>query len=397
MSAADSMKHEIAACINCGFCESVCPTFQASGARASYGARGRVILAGEILKGNLEGCSDPFFSCLDCFACAEVCPAGVNAGIVSGFAKRMLSSQGMAPPLAMAMERMIVRYNSVLPAGRRMGRWARDLHLPSDGETLLYTGQMYQLMSYSGRISSIMSRYRKTAHLLSSFQKYLPQASYLLLLLNDRKQQCRMIAALRSIVLLLKSAGIDFAYADDEPYPGTLLNDYGFEESFRLYARRTVEFFRKHGARRIVTVDPHTYDLIRNVYPKYVQDFDFEIVHYLELVDNLKIRRLAEEVTVHEPCHLVRRHRDPALLRRLVEKVAIPAYPLKNGRNTMCCGGPDEFLYSEIGHHVLEKREGQLAETGSGRIVTACPVCLWRMGNVNAEDIGQLLYRQSES
>ena len=94
------MKEEVEKCVNCGFCESVCPTLPASGFRSTIGARGRVDLGKAfIAEMNNAGrselkISDSFYSCLDCFACLQVCPAGVNAGKVSGIGREIAAIYG---------------------------------------------------------------------------------------------------------------------------------------------------------------------------------------------------------------------------------------------------------------------------------------------------------------
>ena len=51
------------------------------------------------------------------------------------------------------LEDNLRRRGSVLPIpARRATRWARDLGIRRGGETVLYTGQMYQLIPYIERL-----------------------------------------------------------------------------------------------------------------------------------------------------------------------------------------------------------------------------------------------------
>ena len=54
----------------------------------------------------------------------------------------------------------------------------------------------------------------------------------------------------------------------------------------REYANDVTEMFRKIGIKEIITVDPHTYDLLKNHYPDYVSGFDFRVTHYLDFLKN---------------------------------------------------------------------------------------------------------------
>lgn len=396
------LSEEAGKCINCGFCEAVCPTFPSSGYDGSKGARGRVMLGKELVgllgKGEaVELLSDPFFSCLDCYACYQVCPAGVNAGKVSHLAREILVERNQGVPgLARLLEKTTMRYRSILPIGGRASRWAEGLGIPSEGETLLYTGQMYQLMAYSGAITRFMNRRgRRMAGVIVGSALRFPWLMNFGLLLRDRRLLDEMNGCLRNIVQLLRRAGVNFSYmGSEEPYPGTLMFDLGFTDSMRSYAQFVTGEFRKRGVRRIITVDPHTHDILSNTYPTLVKDFDFEVRHYTELLGSLKFSKKTERVAFHEPCHLTRRFDDMTSPSDLLNKAAEVVLPDNSGKKTHCCGGPDELLYPSISFNVSRARLSQLKETGTDFTVTACPVCLLNMRGGNIIDLSRLLNEQ---
>src|SRR5579883_3310660 len=74
---------ELGECIRCGLCLSVCPTYRPTSVEGDS-PRGRVAL----VKAQLEGKVDPDSAtfqrhmdlCLQCMACATICPTGVSAG-----------------------------------------------------------------------------------------------------------------------------------------------------------------------------------------------------------------------------------------------------------------------------------------------------------------------------
>jgi len=73
------VESEASKCIYCGFCEPVCPTLP-HGPHRGYGPRGRVYLSMLLARGNSVSREtiDSLYSCLLCYACHEVCPAGVD-------------------------------------------------------------------------------------------------------------------------------------------------------------------------------------------------------------------------------------------------------------------------------------------------------------------------------
>ena len=70
----------IDACTRCGNCVPVCPSFRATGDEA-LSARGRISLMEAVLEGSLgltSGLSERLSLCLECGACTEVCPGGLD-------------------------------------------------------------------------------------------------------------------------------------------------------------------------------------------------------------------------------------------------------------------------------------------------------------------------------
>src|SRR5215813_2691714 len=83
----EAMGKAIGACVHCGFCLPVCPTYQVLGEEMDS-PRGRIFLMKEVLEGALPlGEARPFIDrCLGCVACVTACPSGVAYGeLVTGF------------------------------------------------------------------------------------------------------------------------------------------------------------------------------------------------------------------------------------------------------------------------------------------------------------------------
>ena len=74
----EPMAHAIQACVHCGFCLSVCPTYQELGQEMDS-PRGRIVLMKLVLEGNLalEDARPHIDRCLGCLACEPACPSGV--------------------------------------------------------------------------------------------------------------------------------------------------------------------------------------------------------------------------------------------------------------------------------------------------------------------------------
>ncbi|MCL4330798.1 MAG: (Fe-S)-binding protein [Candidatus Thermoplasmatota archaeon] len=386
-SVLDMLQDEVGKCISCGFCESVCPTLPASGYDLWKGARGRVIMGHELVNAVREGkagqldISDSFYSCLDCFACLQVCPAGVNAGVVSHLARSLIVERQIREnqnPYARMIVAATMKYMNPLGVPASSDNWAEGLKFDQDSPDLLYTGSMYQLMAYTGGLNRVRQMAGdRLSKMMAGIIAGHPSAIRVSTSQRDRSFQKQLNNSLRNIVRLLQAAGNHFSYlGPGEPYPGTFIYDLGYLEEFREYANRVYRMLKESGARRIITVDPHTYDLLKHTYPEYVEGFDLDVVFYADLLSGLNISKIDRKVVYHEPCHFVLRADSYTVPLTLISRAAETVMAPRNGKRNKCCGGPDELIFPDLSEKVSNERYSELVSTGASEIITACPICL---------------------
>ena len=87
-------KHYDAAvqCNRCGFCETSCPTYVASG-KETFSPRGRAQALRGILEGKLKDpgtAAEIFSTCLTCYACTNVCFSEVPVARLMAAARSMV-------------------------------------------------------------------------------------------------------------------------------------------------------------------------------------------------------------------------------------------------------------------------------------------------------------------
>jgi Fe-S oxidoreductase len=185
---------------------------------------------------------------------------------------------------------------------------------------------------------------------------------------------------LRNVALLLRQAGITFGYLyEDDLYSGALAYDLGADEALALQAKRVARVLGKHGVRTVITVDPHTTNMLRSVYPRLVKGFDVRVRSYLEVLaeQDLQVRaKLAGPLAIHDSCVYARYESMVQQPRALLERAGVEvAEPEQAGRFTWCCGGPLESLYPRKALAAAQKRVAQLREAAP-EAVTMCPLCL---------------------
>ena len=266
-----------------------------------------------------------------------------------------------------------LRHNVLPIPVRQATSWARALNLPMGGETVLYTGLMYQLIPYIERLVALeqlvgdtpLARFTGLGRRVNRFVNGIaivarPSA-------HERAEYDRVPA---NVARLLQRAGVEFGYLyEDDRYAGTLAYDLGADEAVAAHARRVVARLRARGVREVITIDPHTTNMLRSVYPKVVPDYDIRVRNYLEVLAERGMTfptPLGARAVIQDPCVYARYENVIEPPRRLLAAAGVEvAEPEKGGLQTWCCGGPAEALYPAKAAAVAAVRVGQLRPFGA--------------------------------
>jgi len=278
----------------------------------------------------------------------------------------------------------LTKRGSVIPLSKNNASgWTKSMNIPRGGETILYTGLLYQLIPSIDAMASQMAMFENS--FITKFfgigrvaNKFI-NLSFFMALGASKKMKAENDQVLRNIAQMLKAVDAEFGYLyDEEMYSGALVYDGGMDESFGIHAHRVTDIFRKNGVRRIITVDPHTTNILKDVYPKFVDDFDFEVKSYLEILEeeNLKVKHEQDEnLVIHDSCIYARYEGLVDTPRNLLTCSGITVKePELAGKSTYCCGGPMESLFPSRAHEISATRIAELGKEGKN-IVTMCPIC----------------------
>jgi Fe-S oxidoreductase len=286
--------------------------------------------------------------------------------------------------LGILRDNLILR-GSILPLSRdRATGWSEGLAIPRGGRTVLYTGLMYQLMPSMIGLEKVTARFEDSSLNRLTFLGRLGNrainGSRLTSVLVKSEDRERFDGVLRDIATLLRAAGVDFGYLyEEELYAGALAHDQGLCQAFERQVLRVHELFRRCGVKRVITVDPHTTNVLRSILPNVVPNGGPKVESYLEVLAERgwkPARPVERSVAIHDSCVYARHEgiidEPRQLLRGAGVEVLEPEY---SGRGTFCCGGPIESLFPGKARSIADTRVGQLKAVGE-KIVTMCPICL---------------------
>ena len=306
--------------------------------------------------------------------------------------------------LGILVDNLLKRGSVLKLSSRTTTKWAQGLGIPRGGETIIYTGHMYQLIpaitALAGKMAFFEDSWITKFFGLGRFANKFVNLSWFMAR-TDPRQTDHYNNILRNIARLLQGAGVEFGYLyEEEMYSGALVHDEGVDDAFVRHARRVVEVFKRNGVKSVITVDPHTTNMLRSVYPKYCDGFDLEVKSYLELLaeSNCEVSRSLDiDVTIHDSC-VYARYEDTVMQPRqlLTRAGAVLREPENAGKLTHCCGGPIESFFPGKARAIAAKRMQQLAAP-KGAIVAMCPICLVNLKhaakemNTDVADISELL------
>jgi glycolate oxidase iron-sulfur subunit len=123
----EPMAHAVQACVHCGFCLSVCPTYAELGQEMDS-PRGRIVLMKQVLEGSLswEAAQLHVDRCLGCLACEPACPSGVSyRDLISPF--RALASPKFKRSAADRLRRWLAAQTIPYPSRFRLALHAAGL------------------------------------------------------------------------------------------------------------------------------------------------------------------------------------------------------------------------------------------------------------------------------
>ncbi|WHX40505.1 (Fe-S)-binding protein [Mesobacillus sp. AQ2] len=189
-----------------------------------------------------------------------------------------------------------------------------------------------------------------------------------------------------SFAKLMNEAGVKFAIlGNKEKNSGDTPRRLGNEFLFQDLATKNIEEFEKNEVKKIVTIDPHAYNIFKNEYPDF--GLEAEVYHHTELLAQLiKEGRLTpkhavnETITFHDSCYLGRYNEVYDAPRDILK--AIPGVDLKemerNRDTAMCCGAGGGLMWmeEETGHRINVSRTEQALAVNPSVISSGCPYCL---------------------
>ena len=306
-------------------------------------------------------------------------------------------AKGLIPPgLAYLADNISDKHNVLGDTKAAGAKWAKDLKLPKEAETIFFAGCGYQ---YTKKLDSLMSLIRgldkgvigaELPMSMAGFQKKLG--------LDLGGLYCKVMARgedseaqpLEDAVKVLRSLGVEFGYlGEEEPCCGGLLHYMGLQKDFARNARDVYQKLKSHGVKRIIGIVPSCTYTLRSLIPPHVDGYDIEVKHFsevvLEKIGSKQLRFPREmKITYHDPCQMARYlglAETPRQILKSISGIELVETEWTKGEWSTCCGGGGGFeaVFPELSHLLAVNRARELSETGAQTVVTHCPGCIMQL------------------
>jgi Fe-S oxidoreductase len=297
--------------------------------------------------------ADTVWSCMQCNACVEACPVGIEQAPIINQLRRRLVEEGELPANLQATLQTIHKSgNSFGERARKRGRWTEEL----DFEVKDARKEPVDVLWFVGDYASF-----------------------------DPRSQ----GVTRALARLFRAAELDFGILyDGERNSGNDVRRAGEEGLFEALAEQNVAVLAECEFNRIVTSDPHSLNTLRNEYPELIPEElgrSWNVVQHtallLELIEAGRLPvcgRLDYAVTYHDPCYLGRHNGGYDAPRAILEELGCRLVEMPRNRdNSFCCGAGGGRIWIPDEPGVERPSENRIREAVSlGELdyfVVSCP------------------------
>lgn len=354
------------ACVHCGFCTAVCPTYQLLGNELD-GPRGRIYLIKNLLEeADMSAAAESHLDrCLTCRACETACPSGVQYGRLLDIGRGL---RGPQPGLLKWLLTRFVPRTRLLTLAMIAGIFVRPL-LPS-----LLADKIPR------------RRYRLVREIRN------PNTTSKVVLLRGCAQQAATPQVADALELILERAGVGTVPLAQERCCGAL--EYHLSEHAGAKRRMqqligSMEQALDAGATHIISsasgcgVTIKDYGKIfadDEVYAKRAERVAAHTVDAAEYLSQFELTCEPLRVACHTPCTLQHGQRLPGNLEGLLEGAGFELAPVAEGH--LCCGSAGTYSFTQPTlSEQLKTRKVKVLEAGHPEaIVTANVGCQLQIG-----------------
>jgi len=200
----------------------------------------------------------------------------------------------------------------------------------------------------------------------------------------------------RNFLEIAKTANLNITITPEEWCCGSVNFRTGVEKLGKETAQHNHEVFKTTGVKKIIATCAGCYRTLKIDYPKWIEEWDFEVLHSIEVIDEsiqngtIQVKnKIPGIITYHDPCHLGRHSELYDAPRRVIDAIKQDEFieMRRNKANAYCCGagGGVKSGFPEFALEVAIDRIKEAEETGAEWLTSTCPFCLGNLKDAASE------------
>jgi len=359
----EKYRRDIARCVRCGACTTVCPTFLAD-RRESRSPRGRMALIEAVLDGKLrisDVYKDRLATCTGCLACESACASGVPFSRII-LAAREQAVQESGPGIVASVVSAALKN----PALMRSFSWLAPLALHYGKGSVRGRGTRMRSAECGVR-SGKKGRATKgriaffAGCAVDNFQPDIGSAT----------------------VRVLEALGYEVVLPEGLVCCGRPVLSFGDRSAAEELARKNHDVLASLDVDAVVTSCASCGLTFKKDYPALLAPSGREPVRVLDIheflagkIGDLDLQPVAERMTWHDPCHLGRGQGLSKTAREVL--LAVPGIELVEMQTPdRCCGfgGVMRVSHPSLSSAIGEAKAKDIAGTHAGIVIAGCPGC----------------------
>ena len=384
-------------CVRCGLCLPTCPTYLETMTETS-GPRGRISLIRAVDRGELDVLSPGFVhqmsECLDCRACAAVCPSGVQYGSLVEAARARIQA-AVAPRRSPVRSfgrflifRVLFERLWIMRLAAAFVRFAQQTGLQALARRLGIV-RIFGLSAAEGLAPALSRRF-----FVPRGQRLEAKAPRGVVLLHAG---CIMQVAFarwhEATVRVLQRNGFTVLLPGSQGCCGAIAVHAGETAAGMDFARKNIAAFEQSGAQVYIVNAAGCGSALKEyghllkddpLWSARAQAFSSSVRDVLEFLDETGLREkpgsLESEVTYQDACHLAHAQRITGAPRRLLEQ--IPGLTLREmNESSICCGsaGIYNMTQPDMADRLGKRKLENVLASGARVVATSNPGCAMQM------------------
>ncbi len=404
------IEDQLAVCMRCGMCQSVCPVFAETGREGDV-ARGKLALLDGLLQEMFQdptGVDDRLMRCLLCGSCATNCPSGVKVLDIFIKARAIITGyRGLNPFKKFIFRNMLAKphlFHKVLEWGSKFqGFFARPVN------ELLGTSCARFLSPLGHRHFHPLAR--EPFHRAVPSVDSPPGSSGLRVgffpgcLVDNIFPQVGHTA-----LKVLHHHGVGVFMAENLGCCGIPALSSGDTDTFNTLVRHNLQSLQSRDLDYLLTPCATCTSTIKKLWPTMAEGLLPEERLRVEslaertldisqfLVDKLKVGAFLQgeegdrvPVTYHDPCHL-RKSLGVFQQPRMILKASSRYLFKEMAEADWCCGcgGSFSLQHYDISESIGRRKRDNIAASGCGVVATSCPACMLHISDMLSQARDQI-------